>query len=70
MFSADGKLIYGIRAAGDRNEFFSVDIATSLSPDGKSFIYSISKTKSNLWMLEGFEPISGLLTRFFRAGIR
>jgi hypothetical protein len=28
MFSADGKLVYGIRPDGDRNLLFSVDIAS------------------------------------------
>jgi hypothetical protein len=91
MFSGDGKLLYGIRAVGDRNELFSIDIATgaekvlgnlgkdfrpssylnpgirfSLAPDGKSFVYGVAKSKSNLWMLEGFEPKSGLFARLFR----
>jgi len=91
MFSADGKLVYGIRSDGKRNMLFSVDIATgvekvlgdlgkdfspstnlrpgirfSLAPDGKSFVYSIVKSKSNLWMLEGFEPKPGLLARLAR----
>jgi Tol biopolymer transport system component len=88
MFSADGKLLYGIRREGERNILFSVDIAAgtekvlgdlgkdfspstnlmpgirfSLAPDGKSFVYGILKIKSNLWMLEGFEPKAGLLNR-------
>ena len=29
-------------------------IRFSLAPDGKSMIYAIGKSKSNLWMLEGF----------------
>ncbi len=29
-------------------------IRFSLAPDGKSFIYSTAKTRSNLWLLEGF----------------
>jgi len=91
MFSADGKLVYGIRSADGRNILFSVDIATgvekvlgdlgkdlspsnnpgpsirfSLAPDGKSFVYGVAKSKSNLWMLEGFEPKAGLLARFNR----
>lgn len=88
MFSADGKLVYGIRPDGDRNLLFSVDIASgaekvigdlgvdsrpgstlspgirfSLAPDGKSFVYSTGKTKTNLWLLEGFAPKTGLLAR-------
>jgi Tol biopolymer transport system component len=87
MFSADGKLVYGIRSDGKRNILFSVDIATgaekvlgdlgkdyspatasnlSLAPDGKTFVYDVRKSKSNLWMLEGFEPKTGLLARFLR----
>jgi len=86
MFSADGKLVYGIRPEGDRNLLFSVDIAGntekiirdlgaefrpgsslspgirfSLAPDGKSFVYGIGKTKSNLWLLEGFNAKTGIL---------
>ena len=38
-------------------------IRFSLSPDGKSFVYGIAKSKSNLWVLEGFEPKTGLLAR-------
>jgi serine/threonine protein kinase len=88
MFSADGKLVYGIQTTGERNELFSVNIDTgaekvlgdlgkaftpssylvpgirfSLAPDGKSFVYGISKSKSNLWMLEGFETRGNLLSR-------
>jgi hypothetical protein len=88
MFSADGKLVYGIRSDGDRNLLFSLDVATgaekivgdlgadfrpgtflgpgirfSLAPDGKSFVYATGKTKSNLWLLEGFAPKTGLLAR-------
>ena len=87
MFSADGKLVYGIRSDGEHNTLFSVDIATggekvlgdlgknyapvtpgilSLAPDGKSFVYGIVKSKSNLWMLEGFEPKASLLARILR----
>jgi hypothetical protein len=29
-------------------------IRFSLAPDGKSFVYSASNFKQNLWMLEGF----------------
>jgi hypothetical protein len=88
MFSADGKLVYGICKDGEHNILFSVDIATgvekargdlrkefapstnlfpgirfSLAPDGKSFVCGVVKSKSNHWMLEGFEPKSGLLAR-------
>ena len=88
MFSADGKLVYGIRPDGDRNLLFSVDIASgaekiigdlgvdsrpgttlspgirfSLAPDGKSFVFATGKTKTNLWLLEGFAPKTGLLAR-------
>ena len=34
-----------------------------LAPDGKSFVYGASSVKSNLWLLEGFEPETGLLSR-------
>jgi Tol biopolymer transport system component len=45
---------------------FRPGIRFSLAPDGKSFVYGISKYKSNLWMLEGFESKTGLLSRFTR----
>ncbi len=89
MFSADGKIVYGIRSDGKRSILFSVDIAIgvekvlgdlgkdfspstyltpgirfSLAPDGRSFVYAVLKQKSNLWMLKGFEPKTGLLARF------
>ena len=42
MFSADGKLVYGIRRDGERNILFSVDIATGvekvLGDLGKDFL--------------------------------
>ena len=88
MFSSDGKLVYGIRSARDRNELFSLNIATgaekalgnlgkdftpssnlmpgirfSMAPDGKSFVYGVSKSRSNLWTIERFEPRGGLLAR-------
>jgi hypothetical protein len=27
----------------------------SLAPDGKSFVYTVGSTHSNLWMFEGFQ---------------
>jgi Tol biopolymer transport system component len=88
MFSANGKLVYGIRPDGDRNLLFSVDIVSgaekiirdlgagfrpgsslnpgvrfSLAPDDKGFVYARSKTKNNLWLLEGFAAKTGLLAR-------
>ncbi len=39
-------------------------ISFSLSPDGKSFAYTVGKEKGNLWLLEGFEDKAGLLARF------
>jgi serine/threonine protein kinase len=87
-FSADGKLLYGMRPADDGEVLFSVDVATgaereignagpdirprsnltpairlSLAPDGKSFVFSTFKSKSGLWMLEGFAVKTGLLAR-------
>jgi hypothetical protein len=41
-------------------------IRFSLAPDGKSFIFGSGTFTSNLWMLEGFAPKSGLLSRFGR----
>jgi Tol biopolymer transport system component len=38
-------------------------IRFSLAPDGKSFVYGASTLKSNLWLLEGFEPKTDLLSR-------
>jgi Tol biopolymer transport system component len=35
----------------------------SLAPDGKSFVYGASSQRSNLWLLEGFEPKTDLLSR-------
>ncbi len=79
-FSKDGKRLYGIRAEGEHQFLFSMDLATlrattiqdlgkdaaprsglnpgirfSLAPDGKSFVYSVGKSKSNIWLFEGFE---------------
>jgi hypothetical protein len=36
----------------------------TLTPDGKSMVYGAAKFKSNLWLLEGFAPKTGLLARF------
>ena len=88
MFSADGRLVYGIRTEGRRNLLFSVGIAggaekvigdlgpgfhpnseiepgirLSLAPDGKSFVYAVGKSSSNLWLLEGFAAKAGFLAR-------
>lgn len=88
VFSADGKLVYGIRSQADRNLLFSIDlkrgteriigdlgaqlrpvdvmtpsIRYSLSPDGKSFVYTIGKSSSNIWLLEGFNARAGFLSR-------
>jgi Tol biopolymer transport system component len=41
-------------------------IRLSLAPDGKSIIYGSGTFKNNLWLLEGFAPKSGLLSRFGR----
>ncbi len=38
-------------------------IRFSMAPDGKSFVYGVVKYKSNLWILEGFEPKGDLLAR-------
>jgi hypothetical protein len=35
----------------------------SLAPDGKSFVYGTAKSRSNLWMLEGFDRKAALLER-------
>jgi Tol biopolymer transport system component len=35
----------------------------SLAPDGKSFVYGALNEKWNLWLLEGFEPKTDLLSR-------
>lgn len=40
-------------------------IRFSLSPDGKSIAYGVSKYNGNLWMLEGFAQKVGLLKRAF-----
>jgi hypothetical protein len=46
--------------------YLSPGIRFRLAPDGRSFVYSILKSESNLWMLEGFEPKTSLLARFIR----
>lgn len=46
--------------------YLSPGIRFSLAPDGRSFVYGVLKSKLNLWMLEGFEPKTGLLARFLR----
>jgi Tol biopolymer transport system component len=35
----------------------------SLAPDGKSFVYGSGNFQKNLWMLEGFNPKTGILAR-------
>jgi dipeptidyl aminopeptidase/acylaminoacyl peptidase len=35
----------------------------SLAPDGKSFVYGALNDRSSLWLLEGFEPKTDLLSR-------
>jgi Tol biopolymer transport system component len=42
---------------------FAPGIRFSLAPDGKSFVYGALSQKSNLWLLEGFEPKTDLLSR-------
>jgi hypothetical protein len=71
LFSVD--IATGVeKKLGDLGKGFSPSsslnpgIRFSLAPDGKSFIYAVAKSKSNLWMLEGFEPKAGLLGRFNR----
>ena len=81
-WSADGALIYGLRAIADKLVLVSIDIETgrekriadvgpaprlpmpvylidtlsgfSLSPDGKSFLTSVNRSGSDIWILEGF----------------
>jgi Tol biopolymer transport system component len=38
---------------------FHPAIRFSLAPDGKSFVYPVAKMKSNLWLFEGFDRMSG-----------
>jgi Tol biopolymer transport system component len=38
-------------------------IRFSLAPDGKTFVYSTVRGKTNLWMLRGFAPRTGILAR-------
>jgi Tol biopolymer transport system component len=57
------------KVVGDLGKDFRPDsslgpgIRFSLAPDGKSFIYGVRNDKSNLWLLEGFEPKTDLLSR-------
>ena len=39
-------------------------IRLSLAPDRKSIAYAISKPRSDLWLLEGFDPPPGRLARW------
>jgi hypothetical protein len=39
-------------------------IRFSLAPDGKSFVFGVGKTESNIWLLEGFAGRPGLFARF------
>jgi len=41
-------------------------IRLSLSPDGKSIIYGFVRPRSELWLLEGFDPPPGALARLLR----
>jgi Tol biopolymer transport system component len=54
-----GELDKDFRPVSDLNP----GIRFSLAPDGKSFVYSAADQKSNLWLLEGFEPKTDLLSR-------
>jgi hypothetical protein len=45
------------------SSFLGPAIRLSLAPDGKSLVYGVSNRKSNLWLLEGFEPKTDLLSR-------
>jgi len=45
------------------SSFFSPGIRFSLAPDGKSIVYSTSKSRIDLWMLQGFRQ-PGWLSRF------
>jgi Tol biopolymer transport system component len=46
------------------SSYLNPGIRFSLAPDGKSFVYGAVNPKSNLWLLEGFEPKTDLLSRF------
>ena len=37
--------------------FMDPAVRLSLSPDGKSILFSSVSQKRSLWMLEGFEPL-------------
>jgi hypothetical protein len=46
-------------AGGPRHTVFTApeDIASaSVSPDGKKFVYSVSETKSDVWIVDNFDP--------------
>jgi Tol biopolymer transport system component/tRNA A-37 threonylcarbamoyl transferase component Bud32 len=45
------------------NSSFEPGIRFSLAPDGKSIVYSTAKSRSDLWMLQGFRQ-PGWLSRF------
>jgi len=67
-WSPDGTTIYAYvgnkmmsipAAGGPRHTVFTApeDIASaSVSPDGKKFVYSVSETKSDVWIVDNFDP--------------
>ena len=48
------------------NASFGLGIRFSLAPDGKSFVYSTGKDRTDLWMLQGYRQ-PGWFGRFSRA---
>ncbi len=90
-FSADGKVVYGMRSEPEHLMLITVDIQSgaekvigdvgrdyvpgsyvapsihfSVSPDGKSIVYSTAEFKTNLWLLDGFAQKRSLWARMFR----
>ena len=47
--------VIGPVAPENKPQFGALGLRLSLTPDGKSFTYSIHKTTANLWMMDGIE---------------
>jgi Tol biopolymer transport system component len=84
-WSGDGKTVYAVTSAEDRQHLTAIDVKTgtvrtittlaadspiaarqnaslvlTLSPDGKSLLASVARTKTDIWILDGFDTRRGL----------
>ena len=67
LFSVDvatgvEKVIGDVGRAYQPSSDLNPGIRFSLAPDGKTFVYAVDQTTSNLWLMEGFAPEPGFLS--------